>query len=153
MFVRSVIVGVDAKLNGSAQTIDRVEDQIVSEYNRLYADSSGARRQAIVKKTQELDEELKSVGAGIRLIALKKQDSIGSYFLCSTRDSLQQLRQAYKSGTLKQVLENIFNILIQDDTEIRLKRIVWNKQQYRMSANYLNTSTGYVTNVLSASYS
>ena len=145
----SVIVAVDVKIHNlkdSTHSVDTLEDRIVSEYNRLYSDLSGTRLQAIVKKTQELDEELQSIGAGIELITLKKQNSIGSYFWCSTSDSLQQLRQAYKSGALKQALENIFNILIRDVNKlvfdrVQLQLIVWAEQVYQGCAVYFTQYT------------
>ena len=66
------IVGNDAiqdNPNSSSQTTDAVDDQLASDYNREDPASNDTGLQAVVEKTQELQEERTSIAADIKLIA------------------------------------------------------------------------------------
>ena len=138
-FCISVVVSYDARLNNSS---DSVETQIVTEYKKLYSESSETRLQSALKKINELETELHQLGAGIKLIALKKQNSIGSYFLCTKLDALRRLNRMYKSGALKRRLENIFNQLLTENTQIQIKSFTTNKEEYKKCKKYFHSIKG-----------
>ena len=138
-----MIVAVDAKLESSdAEGTEAAETQIVAEYKKLYSDSSETRLKTAVEKIQRIEKELRELGAGIELIKLKKQNSIGSYFLCKTVDGLQRLNAMFKSGTLKTMLENVFNCLLASEIRTRIENLSTDQDDYDKCRKYLNSMTG-----------
>jgi hypothetical protein len=107
MCLCQVAVSVHAELKQpSSCSIEAAEDKIVSVNIRLAADDP--RYEALKKYLAEINLEPRDV-------LLVHSESIECCFICSSVEQLMQLRRHFESGVMKNVLENIFTLLKNDD--------------------------------------
>ena len=61
---------------------------------------------------------------------LVHSESIECCFICSSVEQLMQLRRHFESGVVKNVLENIFTLLMDGDELIVINELKWNSKNY-----------------------
>jgi hypothetical protein len=131
-----VVVCVDAELEeSSVGDVEQVETDIVQQSMiltiRITAEDGvqlGARERQVRSKLQQFVQE--ELGPDVELIGARKQNSIGSYFVCKTLTALQRLYQMYLSGRLQTFLEELFTLLLDNGQRIRIKNLVWSRADY-----------------------
>ena len=131
MCVCQVAVSVHAELKQpSTISLEAMEDKIVSEYKIRLA-SDDPRNEALKKCLAELNLEPRDVH-------LVHSESIECCFICSSVEQLMQLRRHFESGVMKNVLQNIFTLLINDDELIVINQLKWNSKNYGEGVQQLN---------------
>ena len=63
-----------------------------------------------------------------RSLFVLKINSISSLFICESVEELRLLREHYKSGLIKEVLQELFTVLADEPVEI--SRLEWTEDQY-----------------------
>jgi hypothetical protein len=145
-----VLVAVDAELEGlSVGDVEQVETNIVEQFMTLLEQSPAERREELKDKVVNKVQEL---GPDVELISVRKQNSIGSYFICQTLTALQHLYQMYLSGRLQTFLEELFTLLLNNDQIIRTKNFVWSSSDYDNLVQYFSTLKGIHCNVFVVSF-
>ena len=125
-----VAVSVYAELKQpSSFSLEAVEDKIVSVNIRLAADDP--RYEALKKCLTELNIEPSDM-------ILIHSESIECCFICSSVEQLMQLRRHFESGVMKNVLQNIFTLLINGDELIVINQPKWNSKNYGEGVQQLN---------------
>ena len=131
MCVCQVAVSVHAELKQpSSFSLEVTEDKIVSEFKIRFA-ANDPRKQALIKYLAELNSEPGDV-------YLVHSESIECFFICSSVEHLMQLRRHFESGVMKNVLQNIFTLLINDDELIVINELKWNSKNYWEDVQQLN---------------
>ena len=97
----------------SSEDIKEIETKI-SELLNNTSGLSRKQRQSVARRLKELNEFL------IHLMAAYPTGSIVVYFLCQTFRSIVVLKGMIDSGQMKNILEDIFNGILKNDS-IRLK--------------------------------
>jgi aminoglycoside N3'-acetyltransferase len=129
--VCQVAVSVHAEMKQpSSFSIEVIEDKIVSEYKiRLAADDP--RNEPLKKCLAELHLQPRDV-------LLVHSESIECCFLCSSTEQLMQLRRLFESGVMKNVLQNIFTLLMNGDELIVINQLKWDPKNYWEGVQKLN---------------
>jgi hypothetical protein len=117
-----VAVSVHAELKQpSSFSLEAVEDKIVSVNIRMATDDP--RYEALKKYLTELNIEPSDVH-------LVHSESIECFFICSSIECLMQLRRLFESGVMKNVLQNIFTLLMNGDELIVINQLKWDSKNY-----------------------
>jgi hypothetical protein len=119
--------------------VEQVETDIVEQFMTLLEESPAERREELKDKVVNKVQEL---GPDVELISIRKQSSIGSYFVCKTLAALQRLYQMYLSGQFQTFLEELFTLLLKNSQRIRIKNLVWSQTDYDNCVQYLSTLEG-----------
>jgi len=119
-----VVVGVDAELDeSSVDDVSQTEDRIVSQWREISADEKHQLR-------DKFDEILRPFGFETSLVVIRRANSIALYFLCMTLAALLGLRDQWRSGPLKDIVESLFTFLSGAAHTVRVKRLAWPLTDY-----------------------
>ena len=122
-------VSVHAELKQpSSCSIEATEDKIVYNFH-LAADDP--RNEALKKCLAELNLQPRDMH-------LVHSESIECFFICSSVEQLMQLYRHFESGVMKNVLQNIFTLLINGDELIVINQLKWISKDYREGVQQLN---------------
>ena len=110
----------------SSSNVDLVETKIVS-YLRSSRTATDDQSQDGSSMTT-LIRLLRRLGMNRRRFFARKVNSISSLFICESVEELQMLREHYKSGLMKEVLQAIFTALA--DEPVSISRLEWTTDQY-----------------------
>ena len=129
----SVIVGVDAELVSS---VGDVEDRIVSE--------SRAFLPADVKEQLQdtVNEIVRPFGLETRLVLLERVNSIALMFLCMTLSAVMSLRDQWRTGQLRDIVEKLFTFLAGTTRRVFVKRLTWPVTDYERCCAFFNSLQG-----------
>ena len=78
----------------------------------------------------QLETYIIPLGSMDRKLVLVIGESIRCYFICTSDEELQQLRQHYDSGLMKNILEKIFTPLADNDETICIRHLKWDLNDY-----------------------
>ena len=149
----SVSVGVDAELDEdelSGDNVEHVEDVIVSQWREVSAHEKHEIR-------GRFDKILRPLGFETRLLVIGRANSLALYFLCMTLSALMGLRQQWRTGQLRGIIEELFTVLAgysRPDGSARLiyvKRLIWPLADYERCLESYHSSQGKQT-ILVLSY-
>jgi hypothetical protein len=104
----------------SSSSLEVTEDEIVSEYKIRLA-ANDPRNEALKMYLAELNLEH---------MLLVQSKSIECRFICSSVEQLMQLHRHFESGVMKNVLQNIFTLLINGDELIVINQLKWDPKNY-----------------------
>ena len=107
----SVVAGMHAELE-SKTNVSQTEHSIVSMWIQIPAD-----------KEDQLRDSLRSFGADVKLVLMKRGNSIALYFICMTLAALMSLRDQYQSGQLRDILQSLFTFLLRAHQKTHVKRV------------------------------
>jgi hypothetical protein len=97
------------------------------------------------RATREEQQELLSI-LGAKLIDLKKSKSVAVFIHCTTLSAVQFLNSSLEDGTLKSVVEDVFNRLLKGCRgEIRILQCSVTNYNYNCCLNYFHESLGLST--------
>ena len=112
-------VSVHAELKQpSSCSIEATEDKIVYNFD-LAADDP--RNNAVKKLLAELNIE----NIEHRDMLLVHSDSTECCLICTSAEQLMQLRRHFESGVMKNVLQNIFTLMMNGDELIVIDQLKW----------------------------
>jgi hypothetical protein len=92
-------------------------------------------REIMYAQVTRLVNELRS--RDIDLIAVNTQHSIGLFYLCRSLDALQHLYDLFTSGELKQIVERIFTVLLNDEKSVVVDSLHWDCKIMNWLAGFL----------------
>jgi len=120
-----VAVSVDAELRElPGDNVEHIEDVVVSQWREVSADEKHEIRGRV-------DEILRPLGFETSLLVIRRANSLALYFLCMTLSALMGLRQQWRTGQLRRIIEQLFGILAgytwSDGSARRVvvKRLIW----------------------------
>jgi len=143
----SVVVGVDAELDEEELpdvNVEHVEDVIVSKWREVSADEKHKIR-------GRFDEILRPLGFETSLVVIRRANSLALYFLCMTLSALMGLREQWRTGQLRDIIEELFIVLAgytQPGGRARrviLKRLIWPLTDYERCLESCYSSQGKQT--------
>ena len=93
--------------------------------------------------TDEMDEIIEFAQllkqAGVELISVAPDHSVGLYFYCLTYIGLANLYELLTSSNMEGVIETAFNKMVNGDVKIHVI-IEWNVEDYNTCMDYFNSS-------------
>jgi hypothetical protein len=125
---------VDAVTSCSASEEIRITNQI------MYHITSSLSQCTVTEQANVYDDligrliELKS---DVHLIAAKKQNSIGLFYLCRSFTGLQHLYDLLSSGELKQIIEHFFSVLLNGEESVVVHSLHWDIRDLMNGLQYL----------------
>ena len=119
---------MDAELDeSSVADVVQCEDRIVSQSQALLP--VGAQGE-IQRRVDELDEFLRPLGLETRLVVLRRANSIALYFICLTLSAVMSLRDQWRSGQLRKIVQKFFTFLSGGVRRVDVKRLIWPLTDY-----------------------
>jgi hypothetical protein len=92
-------------------------------------------RENVINELFQHVNELKS--HQVDVIAATKQNSIGLFYFCHSLDGLQHLYELFSSGRLKEIVERIFTVLLNNGTPVVVDCLRWDIHDYLNCLQYL----------------
>ena len=137
MSVVSVVVSVDAKLDeSSVDDVSQCEHRIVSQWTELSPDEEDQLRNRV-------DEILRPLGRRTKLLVMARDNSIALYFICMTLSALLSLRDHWRSGQLKDIIQILFTFLSGATQPVLVERLVWPETDDERCLNYFGLLPGW----------
>jgi len=133
-----VIVTVDAELDpSSVDDVSQCEDTIVSQWREVSMDNQKQLR-------QQIDEILQPLGLQTKLVVIERANSIALSFICLTSSAVKSLRDKWRSGQLKQIVEPLFTFLSGvrfsgANHPVSSKRLTWSRDDYERSLEFFSS--------------
>ena len=141
----SVAVRVDAELHEfRVDNTEHIEDVIVSQWRELSAHEKNEIR-------GRFDEILRPLGFETSLLVIRRANSLALYFLCMTLTALMGLRQQWRTGQLRDIIDQLFAALAgytRPDGSARrvyIKRLIWPLTDYERCLESCYSSQGKQT--------
>jgi len=129
---------VDAGLDeASVDDVSQCEDRIVSQWREVSADEQNQLR-------EQFDEILRPLGLQTRLVVVERANSIALCFICLTLSALTSLRDQWRSGKLRDVINSLFTFLSGAST-VRVKRLTWPLTDYERCSEFFKSVQGKPT--------
>jgi len=123
---------VDAELDERrVNDVSETENVIVSQWREVSAVEQHELR-------DEVDEILRPLGFEIRLVAMRRANSIALYFICLTLSAIVSLRDHWCRGQLRRIVEELFTLLSGVTDRVEVKRLIWPLTYYEQ---YLKISS------------
>ena len=133
----SAIPSVDAELAAeSGIDIAQREDRIVSQWREVSADEQNELR-------EKVDEILHPLGFETSLLVIRRANSIALYFLCMTLLAVTSLRDLWRNGDLRDIVESLFTLLA--GTCVYVKRLTWPVKDYERCLQFFSSLQGEPT--------
>jgi len=139
-----VVVGVDAELEEPlVPDVARTEDVIVSQWRDVSVDEKHRLR-------ERFDEILRPLGLQTRLFVVERANSLALFFLCMTLSALMSLRDQWRTGQLRDIVESLFTFLASntdddgDTSEVDVKRLTWPLADYERCLTFFSSLQGNI---------
>ena len=111
------------------------EDRIVSQWREVSADEQHELR-------QQVDEILRPLGFRTRLLVMERDNSIALYFFCMTLLAVTSLRDLWRSGRLRRIVQSLFTLLAVAGTKIYVIKLTWPLSDYERCLEFLSSLQG-----------
>ena len=139
----SAVVSVDAEIEEEFKIDDVIqrEDRIVSQWRALSADEQHELR-------GQFDEILRPLGFETSLLVIRRANSIALYFFCVTLLAVTSLRDLFRSGQLRDIVESLFSLLHSTDyldylhTFVSVKKLTWPVSDYERCLQFFRSFQG-----------
>jgi len=119
----------------SVDDVIQCEDRIVSQWREVSADEQHQLR-------GQFDEILRPLGFEISLAVIRRANSIALYFICLTLSAVMGLRDQWRSGQLRDIVQSLFTFLSAATRPVRVKRLTWPLTDYERSLNFFSSVQG-----------
>jgi len=127
---------VDAELReSSADDVTQSEDRIVSQWREV----SAAEQHELCEK---VDEILRPLGFETSLLVIRRANSIALYFFCMTLLAVTSLRDLWRGGDLRAIVQSLFTFLA--GTKVYVKRFTWPLSDYERRLDFFQFSSRLV---------
>jgi len=100
----------------SACGISHTEERIVSRWREVSADEQHELR-------EQFDEIVRPLGLQTRLVVLERANSIALYFICLTLSAVMGLRDQWRNGQLRVIVESLLTFLSGAADTVYIKRL------------------------------
>jgi len=111
-----VVVGVDAELEEwSDDDVSQAEDVglIVSHWREVPASE------------KQMCQVLRPLGYETSLVAIRRANSIAMLFICLTLSAVIGLREQWRKGQLRVIVEKLYNLRSHTRRNVYIKRLIW----------------------------
>jgi len=130
---------MDAELDeSSVDNISQCEDRIVNQSLAVLPPGSKAEIQ------QEVDEILQRFGYETTLVVIRRANSLALYFICLTLSALMSLRDQWSNGSLKDIVQSLFTVLLSAAHVVHVKRLSWSQSDYDRCVEFFSSSQGEI---------
>jgi len=119
----------------SVDDVGETEDRIVSQWREV---SAGERSHV----REQFDEILRPLGFETSLVVIRRANSLALYFICLTLSALMSLRDQWRSGPLKDIVQSLFTVLSSAAGVVRVKRLSWSQTDYDRCVKFFSSSQG-----------
>jgi len=127
---------MDVKLKApAAANVDQTEDFIVSQWREFSADEQHQYR-------DKFDEILRPIGYETSLVVIRRANSIAMFFTSLTSSALTNLREQWRSGQLREIVQSLFTFLSGFTQTIYIKRITWPLNDYEQCLQFFTCAPG-----------
>jgi len=128
---------VDAELRSLPPgNVSRTEDRIVSQWREVSADDKSQLRERV-------DKILRPLGLQTRLLVMERANSIALYFICLTLSAIMSLRDQWRNGELRNIVQSLFTFL--SGGAFFVERFTWLAADYERCSEFLTSSVGKST--------
>ena len=134
----SVAVRVDAELHElPGVDVEHIEDVVVSQWREVSAHEKHEIRGYV-------DEILRPLGFETSLLVIRRANSLAVYFLCMTLSAIMGLRQQWRTGHLRGIIEKLFTVLASYTRPHGrvVKRLIWPLTDYERYLESCHSSQG-----------
>jgi len=133
----SVVVAVDAELDewSVADDVSQTEDKIVSQWREVSGDEQHQLR-------DRFDEILRPLGFDMSLVVIRRANSLAFYFMCLTLAALLGLRDQWRSGQLRDIVQSLFTFLTGAGRTVHVKKISWPLTNYERCLDFFSSVQG-----------
>jgi len=124
--------------------MEHIEDVIVSQWREVSADEKHEMRERV-------DEILRPLGFETSLLVIRRANSLALFFLCMTLSALMGLREQWRSGELRSIIEQLFTVLAGctrsrgSARRVFVKRLIWPLTVYERCLESCHSSQGKQT--------
>ena len=127
---------MDAEIEGlSVDDVIQREDRIVSQWRKVSADEQHELR-------EKFDEILRPLGLQTRLVVVERASSIALYFFCMTLLAVTSLRDLWRRGDLRYIIESLFTFLAGTTRSVCVKRLTWPLSDYERCLQFFSLLQG-----------
>jgi len=130
----SAVVGVKAELReASGDDVSQSEGRIASQWREVSADEKHQLRDRV-------DEILRPLGLQTRLLVVEPSKSIALFFICMTLSAVKSLRDQWRTGELRDIVQSLFTWL--SATGVIVNRLSWPLTDYERCLDFFSSSQG-----------
>ena len=128
----SAVVGVKVELSEeSVDDVSQCEDRITSQWREVSVDQKHQLR-------EKVDEILRPLGLQTRLLVVEPSKSIALYFLCLTLFAMKSLRDQWRTGELRDIVQLLFTWL--SGAGVIVNKLRWPLADYERCLEFFNSS-------------
>ena len=106
------------------ESLVQLENDIVEKYESLMIQAGDKQKQL----RQQVRDRLSAVDVGLDQVAIQHGTSLRIIIIRTSLQQLEQLREHYNSGVLKDVLEAVFVLL--SGRDVRISSAEWKEEQF-----------------------
>jgi len=129
-------VRADSQLDeSSVDDVIQCEDRIVSQWRELSADEQHQLR-------EKVDEIFRPLGLQTRLVVVERANSIALFFICLTLSAIMGLRDQWRIGLVRRIVQSLFTYLSAATRPVRIKRLTWPLTDYQRSLSLFSSLQG-----------
>jgi len=88
----------------------------------------------------KFDEILRPLGLQTRLLVVERANSIALYLFCMTLLAVTSMRDLWRSGQLRDIVESLFSLLA--GTNVVVKKLTWPTKDYERSEQFFSSHQG-----------
>jgi len=122
----------------SGDDVIQREDRIVSQWREVSADEQH-------ELCEQVDEILRPLGLQTRLLVVERANSIVLYFFCMTLLAVTRLRDLWRRGDLRDIVQSLFTLLAGIARSVRVKKLAWPLSDYERCLQYFSSFQGKTT--------
>lgn len=134
-----VTVGIVSKTDCGKKN----ETFIVDQFMKLLRNVAEAERENLYGRVTEHVNKLRS--RDVDVVAVNTRHSIGLYCACKSLAGLTYLHESYRSGLLRQIMEEMYSSLLGAVRPVRIVSVVWNTRDYLKCKQYFHKALGLST--------
>ena len=114
---------MDVELFGRSVDVNQTEERIVSKWIQISADPHHPL-------FGRVDEILQLLGFETRPVVMERENSIAMFFMCLTMTALMSLREQWRSGQLRVIVQKLFTLLSDAAKMVDVERLIWPQAEY-----------------------
>ena len=134
-----MVVDVDAELDEwSVADVSEAEDVIVSQWREVSASEKHEMRQGV-------DDLLRPLGYETSLLVIRRANSIAVLFTCLTLAAVINLRDRWRRGQLRRIVQELFTLLSRATDTVDIKRLIWPLTDFERCLRFFDREQGKQT--------
>ena len=120
------------------------EDRIISQWREVSAGQKSQLR-------EQIDEILRPLGYETSLLVMRRANSIALFFICMTLLALTGLRDLWRTGQLRDIVQSLCRLLAGTWRTVRVKRLTWPVTDHERCLQFFTPVKGMVATIMTVS--